>query len=103
MEKRKKGSNLWSQVNPSDEPIRGPCPLHVKPKCLNVAQLKASQILTDTSITHISLLSLDKKYAVRDVLEGAEYEFRVIAINTCGPGEPSGTSECVFARDPQSK
>lgn len=23
LEKRKKGSNLWSQVNPSDEPIRG--------------------------------------------------------------------------------
>lgn len=29
LEKRKKGSNLWSQVNPPDEPIRGFCPLHV--------------------------------------------------------------------------
>ncbi|MCJ8729439.1 hypothetical protein PDJAM_G00106340 [Pangasius djambal] len=65
LEKRKKGSNLWSQVNPPDEPIR------------------------------------EKKYAVTDVMEGAEYEFRVIAINTCGPGEPSGPSACVFARDPQ--
>ncbi|XP_017334719.1 immunoglobulin-like and fibronectin type III domain-containing protein 1 isoform X1 [Ictalurus punctatus] len=65
LEKRKKGSNLWSQVNPPDEPIR------------------------------------EKKYAVTDVMEGAEYEFRVIAINTCGPGEPSGPSDCVFARDPQ--
>ncbi|XP_036427021.1 immunoglobulin-like and fibronectin type III domain-containing protein 1 isoform X2 [Colossoma macropomum] len=65
VEKRKKGSNLWSQVNPPDEPIR------------------------------------EKKYAVKDVMEGGEYEFRVVAINTCGPGEPSGPSDCVFARDPQ--
>ncbi|KAL7833031.1 hypothetical protein SRHO_G00300490, partial [Serrasalmus rhombeus] len=65
VEKRKKGSNLWSQVNPPDEPIR------------------------------------EKKYAVKDVMVGGEYEFRVVAINTCGPGEPSGPSDCVFARDPQ--
>lgn len=38
-----------------------------------------------------------------DVMEGAEYEFRVVAINTCGPGEPSGSSDFVIARDPQSK
>ncbi|XP_060775407.1 immunoglobulin-like and fibronectin type III domain-containing protein 1 isoform X2 [Neoarius graeffei] len=67
LEKRKKGSNLWSQVNPPDEPIR------------------------------------EKKYAVSDVIEGAEYEFRVVAINTCGPGEPSGPSDSVFARDPQMR
>ncbi|XP_062853503.1 immunoglobulin-like and fibronectin type III domain-containing protein 1 [Trichomycterus rosablanca] len=65
LEKRKKGSNLWSQVNPKDEPIR------------------------------------EKKYAVKDVMEGGEYEFRVIAINACGPGEPSAPSDSVFARDPQ--
>uniref|UniRef100_A0A8B9HME6 Immunoglobulin like and fibronectin type III domain containing 1, tandem duplicate 2 n=1 Tax=Astyanax mexicanus TaxID=7994 RepID=A0A8B9HME6_ASTMX len=65
VEKRKKGSNLWSQVNPPDEPIK------------------------------------EKKYAVKDVMEGAEYEFRVVAISTCGPGEPSAPSDCVFARDPK--
>ncbi|XP_057194214.1 immunoglobulin-like and fibronectin type III domain-containing protein 1 [Triplophysa rosa] len=65
VEKRKKGSNFWSQVNPKDEPIR------------------------------------DKKFPVKDVIEGAEYEFRVSAMNTCGPGEPSVPSECVFARDPK--
>ncbi|XP_073726521.1 immunoglobulin-like and fibronectin type III domain-containing protein 1 [Misgurnus anguillicaudatus] len=65
VEKRKKGSNIWSQVNPKDEPIR------------------------------------EKKYAVKDIIEGAEYEFRVNAINTCGPGEPSWPSECAFARDPK--
>lgn len=52
---------------------------------------------------HIFYYILEKKYAVTDVMEGAEYEFRVIAINTCGPGEPSGPSDYVFARDPQSK
>ncbi|XP_050967672.1 immunoglobulin-like and fibronectin type III domain-containing protein 1 [Labeo rohita] len=65
VEKRKKGSNFWSQANPKDEPIR------------------------------------DKKYAVKDVIEGMEYEFRVSAINTCGPGEPSCPSECAIARDPK--
>ncbi|TRY89362.1 hypothetical protein DNTS_015301 [Danionella cerebrum] len=65
VEKRKKGSNLWSQANPTDEPIR------------------------------------EKKYAVKDVIEGVEYEFRVAAINTCGPGEPSGPSECITAMDPK--
>ncbi|XP_077054135.1 immunoglobulin-like and fibronectin type III domain containing 1, tandem duplicate 2 [Siphateles boraxobius] len=65
LEKRRKGSNLWSQANPKDDQIR------------------------------------DKKYAVKDVIEGAEYEFRVSAINTCGPGEPSGPSECAIARDPK--
>ncbi|XP_053354707.1 immunoglobulin-like and fibronectin type III domain-containing protein 1 [Clarias gariepinus] len=43
----------------------------------------------------------EKKFTVTDVMQGVEYEFRVIAINTCGPGEPSGPSESVFARDPQ--
>uniref|UniRef100_A0A672R9W4 Immunoglobulin like and fibronectin type III domain containing 1, tandem duplicate 2 n=1 Tax=Sinocyclocheilus grahami TaxID=75366 RepID=A0A672R9W4_SINGR len=60
VEKRKKGSNFWSQANPKDDPIR-----------------------------------------VKDVIEGVEYEFRVSAINTCGPGEPSGPSECAIARDPK--
>lgn len=52
---------------------------------------------------YIFVLFSEKKYAVTDVIEGAEYEFRVVAINTCGPGEPSGPSDSVFARDPQSK
>eukprot|EP00066_Takifugu_rubripes_P026631 XP_011615897.1 PREDICTED: LOW QUALITY PROTEIN: immunoglobulin-like and fibronectin type III domain-containing protein 1 [Takifugu rubripes] len=67
VEKRKNGSNLWSFVNPPDEPIR------------------------------------EKKYAVKDVVEGIEYEFRVSAINISGSGEPSPPSEFVFARDPKMK
>ncbi|KAM9361327.1 immunoglobulin-like and fibronectin type III domain-containing protein 1 [Symphorus nematophorus] len=65
VEKRKNGSNLWSMVNPPDEPIK------------------------------------EKKYAVKDVVEGIEYEFRVSAINISGAGEPSPPSEFVFARDPK--
>uniref|UniRef100_A0A3P8U4T1 Immunoglobulin like and fibronectin type III domain containing 1, tandem duplicate 3 n=1 Tax=Amphiprion percula TaxID=161767 RepID=A0A3P8U4T1_AMPPE len=64
VEKRKNGSNLWSQVNPHDEPIK-------------------------------------REYAVKDVVEGIEYEFRVSAINISGAGEPSTPSEFVFARDPK--
>ncbi|XP_076872149.1 immunoglobulin-like and fibronectin type III domain-containing protein 1 [Brachyhypopomus gauderio] len=65
LEKRKRGSNLWSQVNPPDEPIKA------------------------------------KKYEVKDIVEGIEYEFRVAAINFSGVGEPSSPSEFVIARDPK--
>ncbi|XP_072222412.1 immunoglobulin-like and fibronectin type III domain-containing protein 1 [Leuresthes tenuis] len=64
LEKRKKGSNLWTVVN-ADEPIK------------------------------------EKKYAVRDVVESMEYEFRVSAINLSGAGECSNASEFVLARDPK--
>ncbi|XP_067449723.1 immunoglobulin-like and fibronectin type III domain-containing protein 1 [Thunnus thynnus] len=65
LEKRKKGSNLWTVVNALDEPIK------------------------------------EKKYAVKDVVAGLEYEFRVTAINVSGAGECSNPSEFVFARDPK--
>lgn len=48
-------------------------------------------------------LPTEKKYAVKDVVEGIEYEFRVSAINISGSGEPSPPSEFVFARDPKSE
>lgn len=44
-----------------------------------------------------------KLYAVKDVVEGMEYEFRVAAINNSGAGEFSTPSEFVFARDPKSR
>ncbi|KAG7221584.1 hypothetical protein INR49_017115 [Caranx melampygus] len=65
LEKRKKGSNLWTVVNAMDELIK------------------------------------DKKYAVKDVVAGMAYEFRVTAINFSGAGEFSNPSEFVFARDPK--
>uniref|UniRef100_A0A4W6DCW5 Immunoglobulin like and fibronectin type III domain containing 1, tandem duplicate 2 n=1 Tax=Lates calcarifer TaxID=8187 RepID=A0A4W6DCW5_LATCA len=65
LEKRKKGSNLWTVVNAMDELIK------------------------------------EKKYAVKDVVAGMEYEFRVTAINLSGTGEFSNPSEFVFARDPK--
>ncbi|XP_029990894.1 immunoglobulin-like and fibronectin type III domain-containing protein 1 [Sphaeramia orbicularis] len=43
----------------------------------------------------------EKKYGVKDVVEGLEYEFRVFAVNISGPSEPSTPSEFVFARDPK--
>uniref|UniRef100_A0A672J401 Immunoglobulin like and fibronectin type III domain containing 1, tandem duplicate 2 n=1 Tax=Salarias fasciatus TaxID=181472 RepID=A0A672J401_SALFA len=67
LEKRKKGSNLWTVVNALDEVIK------------------------------------EKKYAVKDVVAGMEYEFRVTAINLSGPGESSNPSEFVFARDPKMR
>ncbi|XP_061560746.1 immunoglobulin-like and fibronectin type III domain-containing protein 1 [Phycodurus eques] len=65
VEKRKKGSNLWTGVNASNEPIK------------------------------------EKKCAVKDVVAGLEYEFRVLAVNLSGPGEFSNPCDFVFARDPK--
>ena len=48
-------------------------------------------------------MSTGKKYAVKDVVEGMEYEFRICAINISGAGEFSTPSDFVFARDPKSK
>uniref|UniRef100_A0A3B3WRL8 Immunoglobulin like and fibronectin type III domain containing 1, tandem duplicate 2 n=1 Tax=Poecilia mexicana TaxID=48701 RepID=A0A3B3WRL8_9TELE len=45
----------------------------------------------------------EKKYAVKDVVEGIEYEFRVCAVNLSGAGEFSNASEFVFARDPKMR
>lgn len=49
------------------------------------------------------ILLAGKKHAVKDIVAGMEYEFRVAAINLSGVGEFSGPSEFVFARDPKSK
>ncbi|XP_061841145.1 immunoglobulin-like and fibronectin type III domain-containing protein 1 isoform X1 [Nerophis lumbriciformis] len=65
LEKRKKGSNLWTAVNASNEPVKV------------------------------------KKCAVKDVVAGLEYEFRVLAVNLSGPGEFSNPCDFVFARDPK--
>ncbi|XP_059509248.1 immunoglobulin-like and fibronectin type III domain-containing protein 1 [Stegostoma tigrinum] len=62
IEKRRKGSNIWSAV-------------------------------TDTPVT-------GKKWTITDVVEGFEYEFRVTAVNSSGPGDPSCESEAAFAREP---
>uniref|UniRef100_A0A674MMP7 Immunoglobulin like and fibronectin type III domain containing 1, tandem duplicate 2 n=1 Tax=Takifugu rubripes TaxID=31033 RepID=A0A674MMP7_TAKRU len=67
VEKRKKGSNLWSTINATDDLIK------------------------------------EKKCAVRDVVSGMEYEFRVTAVNLSGVGECSSPSEFVFARDPKMR
>lgn len=45
----------------------------------------------------------DTKFAVKDVFEGAAYEFRVSAINLSGAGDPSLPCDTVIARDPMSK
>ena len=64
--------------------------------------LQSEEMLYHTNIV-ITILSTEKKCAVKDLIEGAEYEFRVSAINISGAGEPSVPSELVFARDPKSK
>ncbi|XP_071351285.1 immunoglobulin-like and fibronectin type III domain-containing protein 1 [Trachinotus anak] len=43
----------------------------------------------------------DTNYTVKDVFEGAAYEFRVSAINLSGAGDPSIPCDTVIARDPR--
>ncbi|XP_061893616.1 immunoglobulin-like and fibronectin type III domain-containing protein 1 isoform X1 [Entelurus aequoreus] len=45
----------------------------------------------------------DVNYAVKDVTEGSEYEFRVLAINESGAGEPSPPSAMVCAKNPNTR
>ncbi|XP_029989165.1 immunoglobulin-like and fibronectin type III domain-containing protein 1 isoform X1 [Sphaeramia orbicularis] len=45
----------------------------------------------------------DVKYACKDVTEGAEYEFRVSAINESGAGDPSPPSAMVCAKNPNMR
>lgn len=40
------------------------------------------------------------QYKVEDLIEGCEYEFRVIAENEIGLGDPSPPSKPVLAKDP---
>lgn len=42
-------------------------------------------------------------YTVTRLIEGTEYEFRVMACNAAGIGPPSATSESAFSVDPLSK
>ncbi|XP_068567860.1 immunoglobulin-like and fibronectin type III domain-containing protein 1 [Cebidichthys violaceus] len=45
----------------------------------------------------------DVNYAVKEVTEGAEYEFRVSAINESGAGDPSPPSVMVCAKNPNMR
>uniref|UniRef100_A0A3P8UAD3 Immunoglobulin like and fibronectin type III domain containing 1, tandem duplicate 4 n=1 Tax=Amphiprion percula TaxID=161767 RepID=A0A3P8UAD3_AMPPE len=45
----------------------------------------------------------DVNYAVKDITEGAEYEFRVSAINESGAGDPSTPSAMVCAKNPNMR
>ncbi|KAM8914643.1 immunoglobulin-like and fibronectin type III domain-containing protein 1 isoform 2-T2 [Spinachia spinachia] len=45
----------------------------------------------------------DVKCAVREVTEGAEYEFRVSAVNESGAGDPSPPSSMVCAKNPNMR
>lgn len=96
VEKRKKGSNLWTVVNALDELIKG---VHFY---LTVVQPDSTEEHNKLTLCCFSEIP-EKKYAVKDVVAGMEYEFRVTAINLSGVGAFSSPSEFVFARDPKSK
>lgn len=103
LEKRKKDTTEWIALNDISEPIEGwwqktgttsqLCQLYI---CIYVNCL----VLFPHSDIHVFS---DVKYAVKEVTEGAEYEFRVSAINESGSGDPSPPSAMVCAKNPNSK
>lgn len=105
VEKRKNGSNLWGLVNPPDEPIKGTGrPFYWLMLAIQQKKAKLKEMCYLTDVLSLLFVTLtEKKYAVKDVVEGIEYEFRVSAINISGAGEPSTPSEFVIARDPKSE
>uniref|UniRef100_A0A3B3VDQ4 Immunoglobulin-like and fibronectin type III domain-containing protein 1 n=1 Tax=Poecilia latipinna TaxID=48699 RepID=A0A3B3VDQ4_9TELE len=54
-----------------------------------------------TGTNYWSLVNQNGPITVKDVFEGAEYQFRVSAINLSGAGEPSIPCEAVIARNPK--
>uniref|UniRef100_A0A3B5QJW0 Immunoglobulin-like and fibronectin type III domain-containing protein 1 n=1 Tax=Xiphophorus maculatus TaxID=8083 RepID=A0A3B5QJW0_XIPMA len=54
-----------------------------------------------TGTNYWSLVNQNGPITVKDIFEGAEYRFRVSAINLSGAGEPSIPCEAVIARDPK--
>ena len=42
----------------------------------------------------------DLRYNVKELVEGNEYQFRIIAENKAGPGEPGPACDPVLAKDP---
>lgn len=117
LEKRKKDMPQWIALNTLNEPIRGR-PIH----WLNVLAPRPLadfyfhlHFLKTLIQSHFFLGSYSictfifcpppsaVSYAVKDVTEGAEYEFRVTAINESGAGDPSPPSAMVCAKNPNSK
>lgn len=48
----------------------------------------------------LRIMPLGMEHIVTGLMEGAIYQFRVIAINAAGPGLPSVPSDPVMSRDP---
>lgn len=48
-------------------------------------------------------MGLGESFVVSGLIEGAEYVFRVTAINAAGPGPASAITNPIFARDPICK
>ena len=75
IEKKPKNSSFWKEA------LRVPAPKSAPP---------GSGAATDGTVP--------LKATVPDLIEGEEYEFRVVAVNKAGPSEPSDPSESVTCR-----
>lgn len=101
VEKRKKDTNQWIALNAPNEPIKG---LSKQSKvflcnCDVVVKMSPFLVFLLFAAVHPS----EVKYAVKEITEGAEYEFRVSAINESGLGDPSPPSLMVCAKSPNSE
>ena len=56
-----------------------------------------------SKVTKQTIAPETTQYVVEDLIEGSEYEFRVIACNKVGSSEPSAPSRMIVAKNPFGK
>lgn len=100
LERRKKGSNLWLQVN--KELLTGQTHGHASSYHAVVTRSKWRRFDDIKSCMSMLLIS-DSKFIVDGLVDDVEYEFRVTSVNRAGAGSPSTVSNAVVAKDPIRK
>nr|XP_039265200.1 titin-like [Styela clava] len=62
--------------------------------------VQCKEVSSDSWCKINKVLTKNNCLTVQDVVENAEYEFCVVAVNSVGDSEPSATSESVICKDP---
>ncbi|CAM9176415.1 unnamed protein product [Lampetra planeri] len=103
MERQQVGRNTWKKIgeSPGLPSYRDTNVERGRKYCYRIRAATAEGVSDVMETDEMQAGTLGKTYAVKDVVAGMAYEFRVTAINLSGVGEFSNPCEFVFARDPK--